>query len=65
MVGMSSVPEVIVANHIGLACAALRVITDECDTDNLQPVNISENIKVAGQSDEMLSLLFEKVIWQF
>ena len=64
MVGMSTVPEVIVANHIGLDCAAISVITDECDPDNLQPVNIAEIIKVAGQADERLSLLFEKVIGQ-
>ncbi len=64
MVGMSTVPEVIVANHIGLNCAAISVITDECDPDNLQPVNIAEIIKVAEQADEKLSLLFEKVIGQ-
>ena len=64
MVGMSTVPEVIVANHIGLACAAISVITDECDPNNLQPINIAEIIKVANQADEILSLLFEKVISQ-
>lgn len=64
MVGMSTVPEVIVANHIGLACAAISVITDECDSNNLQPINIAEIIKVANQADEILSLLFEKVISQ-
>ena len=62
MVGMSTVPEVIVANHIGLACAAISVITDECDPDNLQPVNISEIIAVAGKADETLGALFEKAI---
>ncbi len=62
MVGMSTVPEVIVANHIGLACAAVSVITDECDPDNLKPVNISEIIAVAGAADEALSKLFAAVI---
>ena len=62
MVGMSTVPEVIVANHIGLACAAISVITDECDPDNLQPVNIEEIIAVAGKSDAVLSTLFKLVI---
>ena len=57
MVGMSTVPEVIVANHIGLKCAAISVITDECDPDNLQPVNISEIIKTAGEADTILSRL--------
>jgi len=62
MVGMSTVPEVIVANHIGMACAAVSVITDECDPDNLQPVNIAEIIAVAGKADEKLSKIFLKVV---
>ncbi|MDB5245854.1 MAG: inosine guanosine and xanthosine phosphorylase family [Segetibacter sp.] len=64
MVGMSTVPEVIVANHIGLKCAAVSVITDECDPDNLKPVNIAEIIEAAGKADEVLSALFEAVIKQ-
>jgi purine-nucleoside phosphorylase len=62
MVGMSTVPEVIVANHIGLKCAAVSVITDECDPDNLKPVNIAEIIEVAGQADEVLSTLLAEMI---
>ena len=62
MVGMSTVPEVIVANHAGLPCAAISVITDECDPDNLQPVNIAEIITTAGKADEKLSELFAEVI---
>ncbi len=55
MVGMSTVPEVIVANQTGIKCAAISVITDECDPDNLKPVNIAEIIEVAGKSDKILS----------
>lgn len=62
MVGMSTVPEVIVANHIGLACAAISVITDECNPDHLRPVNIDEIIKVAGEADAILADLFAAVI---
>ncbi|HEY5406134.1 MAG TPA: purine-nucleoside phosphorylase [Ginsengibacter sp.] len=62
MVGMSTVPEVIVANHIGIECTAVSVITDECDPDNLKPADISEIIRVAGASDKTLSNLFEGVI---
>ena len=36
-VGMSTVPEVIVANHLGIKVSAISVITDECDADNLKP----------------------------
>ena len=62
MVGMSTVPEVIVANHISLPCAAISVITDECDPDDLKPVNIAEIIEVAGKADKVLSKLFVGVI---
>jgi purine-nucleoside phosphorylase len=62
MVGMSTVPEVIVANQLGVPCAAVSVITDECDPDNLKPVNIAEIIEVAGQADKKLSAVFREVI---
>ena len=62
MVGMSTVPEVIAANHAGLPCAAISVITDECDPDNLQPVNIQEIIAVAGEADKKLSTLISAAI---
>ncbi|MEO6722356.1 MAG: purine-nucleoside phosphorylase [Ferruginibacter sp.] len=64
MVGMSTVPEVIVANQVGLPCAAVSVITDECDPENLQPVDISEIIAVAGKADKRLSNIFAQVIRQ-
>ncbi len=62
MVGMSTVPEVIAANHAGLPCAAISVITDECDPDNLQPVNIAEIIAVAGEADKKLSSLISAAL---
>jgi purine-nucleoside phosphorylase len=62
MVGMSTVPEVIVANQIGLPCAAVSVITDECDPDDLKPVDIAEIIAVAGLADKKLSKVFAEVI---
>jgi purine-nucleoside phosphorylase len=62
MVGMSTVPEVIAAAHLELPCAAISVITDECDPDNLKPVSIAEIIEVAGKADRKLSQLFVEVI---
>jgi purine-nucleoside phosphorylase len=62
MVGMSTVPEVIVANQLALPCAAVSVITDECDPDNLKAVDISEIIEVAGKADKRLSEIFAAVI---
>lgn len=54
VVGMSTVPEVIVANHIGLPCVAISVLTDECDPDNLQFVTLDEILKVAATAEKDL-----------
>ncbi|MFL5809046.1 MAG: purine-nucleoside phosphorylase [Flavisolibacter sp.] len=62
MVGMSTVPEVIAANHMGLPCAAISVITDECDPENLKPVNIQEIIEAAGKADQKLAELLKVAI---
>ncbi len=62
VVGMSTVPEVIVANQVGLPCAAVSVVTDECDPDFLKPVSIEEIIAVAAQADQTLSDIFATVI---
>ena len=60
--GMSTVPEVIVANHMGLPCCAISVLTDDCDPDNLKPVNIAEIIAVAGGSEPALTNLYKELI---
>ncbi len=62
MVGMSTVPEVIAASHLQLPCVAVSVITDECDPDNLKPVNIAEIIETAGSADGKLSKLFVEML---
>ena len=61
-VGMSTVPEVIVAKQIGLPCAAVSVLTDECDPKNLQPVDIGEIIAIAGEAEPKMITLFKELI---
>ena len=61
-VGMSTIPEVIVANHLNLPVAAVSVLTDECDPDNLQPVNIQEIIEIAGKAEPDMITLFRELI---
>ncbi|NBW36083.1 MAG: purine-nucleoside phosphorylase [Cytophagia bacterium] len=63
-VGMSTVPEVIVANHTGLPCCAISVLTDDCDPDNLKPANIQEIIEVAGKAEAKLTELYVELIKQ-
>jgi purine-nucleoside phosphorylase len=61
-VGMSTVPEVIAAIHGGISVAAISVLTDECDPDNLKPINIPEIIEIAAKAEKKLSLIFKKAI---
>lgn len=61
-VGMSTVPEVLVANHMNLPCCAISVLTDDCDPDNLKPVNIAEIVKVAGKAEAKLTQLYVELI---
>ncbi|MEC8832432.1 MAG: purine-nucleoside phosphorylase [Bacteroidota bacterium] len=61
-VGMSTVPEVIVANHLRLPIVAVSVLTDECDPDNLEPVEVQEILKIAGQTEPKMIKLFHELI---
>jgi purine-nucleoside phosphorylase len=61
-VGMSTVPEVIVANHLRLPIVAVSVLTDECDPDNLKAVDIQEIIKIAGEAEPKMIKLFKELI---
>jgi len=65
MVGMSTVPEVIVANQVKLPCTAISVITDECDPDHLQPVSVEEILAVAHAADRHLSRLIASSLHQW
>ena len=61
-VGMSTVPEIIVANHLKLKVAAVSVLTDECDPDNLKAVDISEIIEIAAKAEPKMITLFKELI---
>lgn len=61
-VGMSTVPENIVANHMGIKCFGMTIITDLCDPDNLQPVTVEEVIAVAKEAEPKMTLLLKKII---
>lgn len=61
-VGMSTVPEIIVANHLNLRVAAVSVLTDECDPENLKAVDISEIIEIASKVEPKMITLFKELI---
>ncbi len=62
VVGMSTVPEVIIANHMGIECCGFSIITDECFPDSLQPVELPKIIRIANETEPKLTVLMKKVI---
>lgn len=62
VVGMSTVPEVIVAVHCGLRVFGVSVITDMCLPDALEPANVDEIIATANGAEPKLRALFEGVL---
>ena len=61
-VGMSTVPEVIVARHAGLRVFGASVITDVCLPESLKPCNIDEIIKTANEAEPKLTKLIYALI---
>ncbi|HMP78030.1 MAG TPA: purine-nucleoside phosphorylase [Pirellulaceae bacterium] len=57
VVGMSTVPEVIVAVHAGMRVVGFSVITDLCFPDALQPADPHEIVKVANEAEPKLTAL--------
>lgn len=61
-VGMSTTPEVIVARHLNMEVLAISIITDLCDPDNLEPVDIQEILAHAKLGEEKLIQLCRELI---
>lgn len=61
-VGMSTVPEVIVARHMNVEVFGVSVITDECFPDALEPADVADIIQTANQAQPRLTLLMKRVI---
>lgn len=62
LIGMSTVPEVIVGVHAGFEILGIGVVTDLCDPDHLKPVNLEEIIRTAVEAGPKLDLLLESFV---
>ena len=62
LVGMSTVPEVIVAVHAGLRTVGFSVVTDMCLPDALEPANVEKIIATANAAEPSLRKLVEGVL---
>lgn len=62
VVGMSTVPEVIAANQMQLPVATISVITDDCDPDNLKPIDIEDILATAKTAEKDLVAIIKSYL---
>jgi purine-nucleoside phosphorylase len=62
VVGMSTVPEVIVAGHQGMRTVGISIITDQCLPDALEPADIGRIIETAGRAEPHLTRLIAALV---
>ena len=65
LVGMSTVPEVLVGVHMGMEILGVACVTDRCDPDHLEACDIKEIIKTANEAGPSLDRLLESAIKKF
>jgi purine-nucleoside phosphorylase len=64
VVGMSTVPEVIVARHMGMRVLGVSIITDRCDPDALEPADIDRILSIARNAEPNLTRLLSRLVGQ-
>ncbi len=62
VVGMSTIPENIVANHMSMKVLGFSIITDECFPDSLKPVKLEDVIAAAMEAEPKMTLIMKEVI---
>lgn len=61
-VGMSTVPEIAVARHMGLPCFAISAITDIGDPDNLHEINIAFILEAAAKAEKGMTIIMKELL---
>jgi purine-nucleoside phosphorylase len=62
VVGMSTVPEIIVAAHSGMRALGIAIITDQCLPDALEPADIGRIIATATKAEPALTRLIRSIV---
>ncbi len=62
VVGMSTIPENIIANHMGMKVLGFSIITDECFPESLKKVNVEEIIEAAMGAEPKMTTIMREVI---
>lgn len=62
VVGMSTVPEVIAAQHLGMKVLGISVITDECFPEALEPVSLEDVVEAAGIAEPKMTTVMSGVL---
>lgn len=62
VIGMSTIPEVIAAVHLGMDVMGCSVITDECFPDSLEPLNIEHVLAAASSAEPSLTKLVKSTL---
>ncbi|MFH0991021.1 MAG: purine-nucleoside phosphorylase [bacterium] len=61
-VGMSTVPEVIVAVHMGMKVFGVSILSDECFPDALKPITLEEVIAVANTAEPKMTAVMKELV---
>ena len=61
-VGMSTVPEIIAARHMGLTCFAVSVITDMCVPGKIKKVVLLDILEAAAKAEPRMTFLIKELI---
>jgi purine-nucleoside phosphorylase len=62
IVGMSTVPEIIAARHMGIPCLAISVVTDEGWHDVLEPITLEQVIAAASRAEPSLAMVLKELV---
>ncbi|MCX6152315.1 MAG: purine-nucleoside phosphorylase [Ignavibacteriales bacterium] len=62
VVGMSTIPENIIANHMGMKVLGISIITDECFPETLKPVSVQQIIETAMKAEPKMTIIMKEVI---